>query len=397
MPKQPLISSREAAERLGVKVETLYAYVSRGLIKAHHVQGLRGSRFHPGDVDTLAQRGRRATKRSPLAVESAITRIDDGSFAYRGHDPLTLLGQFRFENVAALLWDVEDWQLADPWMPRSVAARSAADALALLPAAASPLQSITVASAVVAAHDELRADLSPASVRTTASRMIASIVTALGVASGATAVDMTMAARLAAATGAESTKAALAALDAALILLADHELAASTMAARTAAAFRADPHAVVAAGLGALAGAWHGGASGAAEKLLREVLSGVSVERAVADRVSGGGRVPGLGQFLYPLGDPRAPALFAAARRAAPGSAVHGVIDELLIVCDERGYPPPNVDLGLAALSVGLDLVQGSGEAIFAVARMAGWVAHAMEEYASPSDLRPRAVYVGRR
>lgn len=398
MPKQPLISSREAADRLGVKVETLYAYVSRGLIQPHQVAGLRGSRFHPADVDALAQRGRRAPKRSALMVESAITRIGNGSFAYRGHDPLTLIGRYEFENIACLLWDVESWESAQRWRTRRQASEAASAALAQLPETASPLQRITVASSLVAAHDELRSDLSPKSVRTTASQMIATIVDSLGrrLRDFGEGPDTT-AGRLLVAMGAEPTASARSAVDAALILLADHELAASTMAVRTAAAFRADPHAAVAAGLGALAGAWHGGASGAAEKLLREVLDGSSVERALADRVSNGGRVPGLGQFLYPEGDPRAPALLSAARRAAPASPVHAAVDELLIVCEERGYPPPNCDLGLATLAVGLQLEPGSGEAMFAISRMAGWVAHAMEEYANPSDLRPRAVYIGRR
>jgi len=71
--------------------------------------------------------------------------------------------------------------------------------------------------------------------------------------------------------------------------------------------------------------------------------------------------------------------------------------DALMEVAAAQGMPPPNVDFGLAVLARALRLRPGAGEALFCVGRLAGWLAHAIEEYASRSAIRPRALYVGAR
>jgi citrate synthase len=71
--------------------------------------------------------------------------------------------------------------------------------------------------------------------------------------------------------------------------------------------------------------------------------------------------------------------------------------DGLLKVAADQGLPPPNVDFGLAVLARALGLGSGAGEALFVVGRLAGWLAHAIEEYADRSELRMRALYVGPR
>ncbi len=121
------------------------------------------------------------------------------------------------------------------------------------------------------------------------------------------------------------------------------------------------------------------------------------VEAVVDGRLRRGERLPGIGHPLYPDGDPRAPALLALVRRAGGDGRRLRHVDAFLHASASRGLPAPNVDLGLAALAYVVDLVPGAGEVLFALARMAGWIAHAIEEYASPSTVRPRAVYVGTR
>ena len=392
-----LISTRDAAAKLGVKVETLYAYVSRGLIVAHQVDGERGSFYDPAEVAALAQKGRATEKRQPLTIESSITLIEAGNYWYRGHDPRALSGTATFEQVAELLWGATDWSVRDRrWRADPEAANAARAAVDSLPVETPPFDRLRVAASVIAAMDLLRFDLSASTTAATTRRLVATLIDALGAASSA--AEGPIAERLLTALRPQPpSRAEVDGLNAALILLADHEIAASTLSVRTAAAFKADPHAAISAGFGALAGAWHGGATAAAEELLRECVGQGNAERAVARRVRDGQPIPGLGQPLYPDGDPRAPALFTAARRAAPASAVHGALDQLILLTEERGFPLPNCDLGLAAIAVGLDLEPGSSEAIFAIARITGWVAHAMEEYAQPSNLRPRAVYVGER
>src|SRR5512143_1864342 len=87
-----LVGTAEACALLGVKPETLYAYVSRGLLQRRRADGRRGSLFDPAEIDRLATRGRqRAARRGrELRIASAITRVEPDGHRYRGHDPRRL-------------------------------------------------------------------------------------------------------------------------------------------------------------------------------------------------------------------------------------------------------------------------------------------------------------------
>lgn len=183
------------------------------------------------------------------------------------------------------------------------------------------------------------------------------------------------------------------AIDTTLTVMADHELAASTLAVRVAASFRADPYAAVTAGLGAMAGTWHGAASRQVEDALAAIGRRQSVEGVAATLLREAPMVPGFGHPLYPDGDPRVEVVMRLARAARPTPEA----DALLRMARAQGVPPPNVDFALAALSRALRLSPGAGEAIFTVGRLAGWLAHAMEEYAQATPFRQRAVYMGPR
>ena len=181
----------------------------------------------------------------------------------------------------------------------------------------------------------------------------------------------------------------------ALVLTIDHELAASTLAARAAASVRADPYAVVATGLGAVGGALHGGASLGAELMLDAAAGPADAPRVIGELLRRGERIPGFGHFVYTGGDPRAMALLAAVRRLAPGSPKVAVAGEIISEAHRRGLPQPNIDFALAALATAAGLIRGAGEAIFAVARTAGWLAHGIEEYQRATPIRPRGIYTG--
>ncbi len=120
------------------------------------------------------------------------------------------------------------------------------------------------------------------------------------------------------------------------------------------------------------------------------------VGSVVSDHLRHRNQVPGFGHPLYPEGDPRASALLDLVRAADVDPARLAVVEAVEAVMTEGAPVPPNVDFGLAALAhvAGFDV--GAGEAIFAVARSAGWIAHAIEEYAEPGNrFRARARYVG--
>jgi citrate synthase len=157
------------------------------------------------------------------------------------------------------------------------------------------------------------------------------------------------------------------------------------------------------AGLGAIAGRLHGAACLGAEELLDEVARTGSAATSIGARLRRGERIPGFGEAGYPGGDPRATLLLdrlAAAVAAASTAAAATVIDpdavaratEVVDVMASRGLPKPNVDFALATLTSAAGLVAGASEALIAIARCAGWLAHALEEYAHPSRFDPSVV-----
>jgi citrate synthase len=184
-------------------------------------------------------------------------------------------------------------------------------------------------------------------------------------------------------------------LRAALVLLADHELAASTFAARVAASMRADPYAVVATGLGAVGGSLHGGASLGAEVMLRSADRSADAARVVGDLLRRGERLPGFGHFVYRASDPRAVLILDLLGRAAEGSAYLAVAQAVVREARKRALPAPNVDFALAVLGCVAGMIPGAGEAMFAVGRAVGWIAHALEEYDRGAPIRPRGIYTG--
>ncbi|MEV5889301.1 citrate synthase [Nonomuraea fuscirosea] len=280
------------------------------------------------------------------------------------------------------------WRCAPEALEAAVAAQRG------LPADLLPLDRLQVITTVLGASDSLRHQLDPASVTETGRRMIAGLVDAPPQLSepGGDSIAERLWSRLC---PAPATPALLTALEGALVLLADHELAASTLAARVAASAKADPYAVVLTGLGVLGGPLHGGASYGAERLLAEIAEPHQAARVVTERVRRGERIPGFGHSVYKNGDGRGALLLDLVRTAAPGHGRIAAGDALLAEMRRRRLPDRNVDFALAVLTAVAGMVSGAGEAIFAVARAAGWLAHAMEEYHRGSLLRLRASYTG--
>ncbi len=398
------LTAAEAAHRLGVKPATLYAYVSRGVLTRRKDPAGRTSRYDAQEIEDLARRGRprRPAHAADIVVESALTEIDGAQFRYRGRDVSGLATSRSLEEVAEFLWTGEFPGHPGPWRARPEALAVGRAAQAALPAGALPLERLQVIVPAMAATDPLRLQLDPPAVRAAARGLITGLVDCLpapgevGLPSGPPDPAAPIAERLwSRLTSRRPAPGLLAAMSAALVLLADHELAASTLAARVAASVRADPYAVVATGLGAVSGALHGGASLGAENLLTAAATPAGVPAVIRDLLRRGERVPGFGHFVYRGGDPRAAQLLGLIAAAAPRSRVLAVADAVRAEVGGRGLPGPNIDFALAVLSRVAGMIDGAGEAIFAVARTAGWSAHAMEEYVRATPLRPRAVYVG--
>jgi citrate synthase len=395
------LAAPEAAARLGVKLDSLYAYVSRGLLTRRRRPGERGSWFDPSEIERLGARGRGGQREArEVRIESAVTAIEGGRYFYRGLDPVALARERSFEEVAELLWLGRLPEEPIVWSADPAAVAIARSAQRVLPATALAFDRVRLATAALAGADPFRHDLRRDAVASAARRLLATLIESLPQrrAGAARREPERFARRLWDRVAVRAPGAAqVAAIDGALVLLADHELAASTFAVRIAAAFRADPYGAVGAGFGVLGGAWHGAVSVAAEALLAEIDDAGGVAPVVDRQLRSGARLPGIGHPLYRDGDPRAPALLDLVRASAGDVKRIAQVEAFLAATRERGLPPPNVDLGIAALTHVLRLPRGTGELLFALARIAGWLAHAIEEYERPSALRPRAVYTGRR
>ena len=428
------IGAGEAARRLRIKPATLYSYVSRGVLRRRTGEDGRSSLFDAGEVESLAGRGRpRHPGAGEFVIESALTEITSDRACYRGLDITTLAARYELEDAAWLLWTGElAGRDRSPWRASEAALRAGRAAQAALPPGTLPLERFGVIVPALAAMDPLRLQLDPPAVIAAGQAIMAGLVDCLppadgpGAAGGAEpgggagpdrgarpggaslagagpdgggagpdgggSLTGRLWAKLCPSPPDEGLKDAL---RVALVLLADHELAASTFAARVAASVRADPYAVVATGLGAAGGALHGGASLGVEAMLAAAAEPQDVTRVVGSLLRRGERIPGFGHFVYRAGDPRAAFLLGEIRARAPGSPRLAVADALVREVVGRGLPTPNIDFALAVLASVAGMVPGAAEAVFAVARTAGWIGHALEEYARHTPLRPRARYTG--
>jgi citrate synthase len=398
MPDDPYLDAGRAAAELGISVATLYAYVSRGMLRSEAVGGGgRRRRYLREDVERL--RTRRAARRDPArgaadaldwgmpVIESAITAVDRGRLFYRGRDAVELSAGRRFEEVAALLWTGElpaDGGPAE--LPREAPAALGAP---VWPHRLGAIERCQAALAVAAA-DPAAWDLREPALWAAGARILALV--ARGVA-GVASAERTVAGTLAHGWGVDAAE-GRAALEAALVLCADHELNASAFTARCVASAGSSPYDAVAAALAALKGRRHGGGAARVEALLVEAGT-VGPAEAVAGRLRRGEDVPGFGHRLYPAGDPRGAALLALARRVAGEgrelAAVEGLVASAGKLLGER----PTLDVGLVALARALALPEGAPLGLFAAGRTAGWVAHVLEEYRRGRLIRPRARYVG--
>ncbi|MFZ4265176.1 citrate synthase [Streptomyces arboris] len=409
----PRLTTREAAELLGVKPETVYAYVSRGQLSSVRAAGGRGSTFDAEEVRALA---RRSGRREPspaggdLVFRTGITLIEDDRYYLRGVDATELARRHSYEEVAEWLWTGElrpGVRFEAP--PETLAA--ARRTVGALPAHSGSTDRLRVAVTAAAATDPLRFDLSPEAVLSSARSLIPTLVGALPVVGGASEAAGDSLARAPEAdegslarqlwprlTARPVDTPALAVLDAALVLLIDHDLAASTLAARVAASAHAHPYAVVSAGLGVLEGPLHGAASGLAHRMLQEAVDRGSAVPVVADHLRTGRRVPGLGHRLYRGEDPRARTLFALLEDVPQAAGALAAAREVVVTTARHAPLHANIDLALAVLSVACGMAAEAGETVFAVSRTAGWIAHALEEYGErPLRIRPSGQYTGPR
>lgn len=370
------VGAAEAARVLGVQRSTLYAYVSRGVIERRVAVDGRTSLYDLDAVEALAGKARkRDTEPRPsldVQIVTGITTLDESGVRYRDRDVAELARTCAYEQVAELLWsgnlpDDATWPAPTSSDVRLASKVGSAVGVSGVPAL------VAVSSALGVHHP---GDDPPAAARRLLD--LTPVVLRKGALAEVT-IDGGLATRLAAAwRGPKPVDDTLVtAINRALVLLADHELATSTLAVRVAGSTWPGPYAAFAAGLATVQGVLHGGAARQAHDLLVECEQ-IGAEEAVLRRLHERERLPGFGHQIYVGDDPRLAPLLEAVSTLPDPHGRRDIVEDLLAATGVRMTRRPNVDLGLAALTFVGDLP--ADIPIFAVARIAGFAAHLIEE-----------------
>jgi citrate synthase len=324
---------------------------------------------------------------APL-LESHLTLIRDGRLFYRGIDAQGFLGQSSFERVAGFLWGAPLDAGIDPVVP-GLPAAARASAVAGLP----PIERFQVVLAAKGAEDASAYDFTPDGVRRVGAKILR-ILAAQSVGASPSAAPISQVLQQG---WLNRRPRARELIEALLILWADHELNVSTFTVRCVASARATPYSAVIAGLSALRGGLHGGATEQVEALFDEVGRPESAGEVLEARLRRGERIPGFGHWLYPEGDPRARHLLERLRESALPLRRRALelTDAIERECLRLIARHANVDFATVGLARALGLPAGAPLSLVAVARSAGWIAHAIEQYEGGRLIRPRARYVG--
>jgi citrate synthase len=394
------LPAQEAASRLGVSLSTLYAYVSRGRIDSRPGSDGRSREYSAGDIEALIERrqaGRGAAQAAAHSLawglpvlETRISLIRPHGHYYRGQSAIGLAESgATLEDTARLLWGCGEH---DPFAHAPPRHWSEPVASMLGYRALPPLARMAAALPLLALDAEHTHSSHPQHRRSYAAQLLRETVALLC----ATHPDTLPIHQQITASWRSEKKGLPELVRCALVLCADHELNASAFATRVAASTGASLHAAASAGLATLSGPHHGGATSRAYVFIQDLLCERRATDKVRERLQRGDTIPGLGHPLYAEGDPRAQTLMNALRETRPHPArlarIQGLADAVQTLCGLR----PNLDFALAAIACTYELDADAAMTIFAAGRMAGWLAHALEQQESGSLIRPRANYVGR-
>jgi citrate synthase len=423
-----MLTAAEAAAQLGVKLGTLYAYVSRGWLKSYRRRVGREALYRRSDIEalrgmTMPERGRRArslpdasswvtiaqpptAEASPSGVivaESGISSIVEGQLAYRGYPIEEVVEHATYEEVCLLLWNGErPAQMELERLRRAIATAQmpppVASALSGVGRHASSLLRLAVMMPVLAAQprkpDSHRSDNAQEIVR-----MMPLALASAGTCSSRHKRPLLGTAErlLQAFSGPDFRPWERRALDRVLIACAEHELNASTFAARVVASTGADLYASVLAALCSLSGPIHGGACDRIEIMFAALESGIRLETMLEQFGERHLLPPGFGHAIYLAGDPRARLLktVAASISQHKGKRWFETACQIEERVWRRDQLRPNLDFYLTVCTRMLGFPRGLPAATFAVGRAAGWIAHSLEQYADNRLIRPRMRYRG--
>lgn len=397
------LSAQRAAQELGVSTATLYAYVSRGLIRSELVSLNKRSRGYSNeDIEQL--KARKIARRDPAQVatqslqwgapilDSALALITEGRIYYRGHDATELALTRQIEEVASLIWLGEFQPHGRPLfghgdieVPGGLIARANHRSLR------AP-QRFEIALGLAEGEDQKAYNLSIPAVAYTGARIVKLMV---AVATGRSCRGGSLA-RVLQQAWVPNKPVAAKLFNAILIMSANNELSVTAFTARCVASAGAPLYSATMAALCAAQGSKTGAQAERVEVLFDEVLKTGNARGAITTCLRRGESIPGFGHRLFPHGDPRVELLIQLIADAFPRSpstvamrTIAGEVKELM------GELHPNMYFARVALGRALQLPHYAVSSLGAIGNAIAWIGHAIEEYQCDRIIRPRARYTG--
>lgn len=412
--RKDYVSSAQAMEILGVRKQTLYAYVSRGLIRSIKQPGRQERLYWRDDIErmearSLARSGHGAVAASAMnwgepIIPTSITEITPAGPRYRGR----LAGDLArmlvpFEAVAELLWtgmwndQATNWSLTalNPELKRLTQSLAS-------PAAAEQLLEIfaLVTLQLGLSRGSVKERVHGGQTLNSARQIILTLVGCFGLATTKAAYvpmqdGQTIVQGLMRALSLDATEENYEAMQSMMTLFADNELSPGALAARVSASSGASLHACITSGICTSSGVQIGRLYNRVDDFLDGARTKAALIKKASELQKRGISVPGFVHPLYPHGDPRAKYLFEVAKRRASQSkelvAIYGFVEEM----SARQEIHPRHELAILALTRAMGLPRQVPGALFVLARIAGWVAHVQEQRLTGSLLRPRGRFVG--
>lgn len=385
------IEAPEAAEMLGITVNSLYSYVSRKGIRTQSISGSRRRLYWREDIEGLIKpltSARTARAEPTLVRETKITVITREGPFYRGQSVIALAEHATLEEVAALLWEV---RIDDVFTSNMPPVPENFDEIRAVLKSLSPFDQAGILLPLIEASNSRSYDFSTLGYARTGAYILR-WMTALLIGADRPSAEPThvvLTRGFAAPEGYEDI------IRRALVLAADHELAASTYAVRAVANTGCTPSQAIVTGFAAARGRRVlTGRVPAVRRLIDEILDENKPEDAIIERYRDGEALPGFADAIYREQDARARSLLGALSRQFPDD---DSVDRLLrAVAFAQQEFELEADFIFPLTFLERKLRRRSRDlAISHLARVVGWIAHAIEQIGSGPIVRPRAIYTG--
>lgn len=406
------VDAKQATLLLGIRLATLYAYVSRGLIRSVSIAGQRQRLYLREDLERLRTRAQAHAGHSAVAasalnlgqpiIPTQITEITSEGPSYRGKLAVDLVKQeASFEQVTELLW-TGMWH-AQPFCWKAYPESSVMQRLLdRVPERAIQHQMVEIFASVVMhlalGRGAIEKRLVSGSLLHAAREILLALAGCMGLLgpqqryvharSGIGFAEVVLQA-LGAPSGPENMRT----MNAILVLMADHELSPGTLSARVAASSGASVHSCVAAAMSVSSGTEVALIYNSIGQFVKSGASVAALLRKAQELVESGQRVPGFDHPLYPNGDPRARCLLSLIKTRG---RLTGRASKLVALADfmaQRYALHPRHECALLALCDSMAIHESAAPALFALGRVAGWVAHVQEQRLSTTLIRPRAKF----